>query len=519
MRTTLLPLLLASLVTPALAATPSPGDVKDNYLQYCAACHGPERLGGWGPVLLPDNLHRLKKDAAYAAIADGLPATQMPGFKDKLSEAEMKALAEWIYTPPTHPPKWDEADIRRSHIVHKENLRLPLKPVFEADPLNVTLVVEHGDNHITVLDGDKMEPFHRFETRHSLHGGPKFTPDGHYVYWASRDGWITKYDLLNLKVVAEIRAGINTRNLAVSSDGKVVMVANYLPNALVALDADDLSLVKVIPVQDKNGKGSRVSAVYDARPRGSFIAALKDIPEVWEIVYDKEKGGPVYTGLVHDHQYKEAIEAPGPLPIRKTELEDYLDDFFFDQSYTYLLGASRSSPKGQVVFLPGRRKLADLELTGMPHLGSGITFDYDGKRVMASPNLKDNQITVIDLKTWKTVKTIPTLGPGFFLRSHEETPYAWADVFSGPEKDAMLVIDKRTLEVVKVLRPEPGKTSTHVEFDRYGKYALVSIWEHDGALVIYDAKTLEEVKRLPMKRPVGKYNVWNKTRLSEGTSH
>ena len=30
---------------------------------------------------------------------------------------------------------------------------------------------------------------------------------------------------------------------------------------------------------------------------------------------------------------------------------------------------------------------------------------------------------------------------------------------------------------------------------------------------------LKEVKRLPMKRPVGKYNVWNKTRLSAGTSH
>ena len=29
----------------------------------------------------------------------------------------------------------------------------------------------------------------------------------------------------------------------------------------------------------------------------------------------------------------------------------------------------------------------------------------------------------------------------------------------------------------------------------------------DGALVIYDARTFEEVKRLPMKKPSGKYNV------------
>ena len=46
-----------------------------------------------------------------------------------------------------------------------------------------------------------------------------------------------------------------------------------------------------------------------------------------------------------------------------------------------------------------------------------------------------------------------------------------------------------------------------------------SVWEMDGALVVYDAATLEEVKRLPMRRPVGKYNVHNKITRSEGTSH
>ena len=83
----------------------------------------------------------------------------------------------------------------------------------------------------------------------------------------------------------------------------------------------------------------------------------------------------------------------------------------------------------------------------------------------------------------------------------------------------MHIIDKRTLEVVKILRPEPGKTAAHVEFTRDGKYALVSIWENDGALVIYDAATLGEVKRLPMNKPSGKYNVYNKITRSAGTSH
>ncbi|MEK9752030.1 MAG: cytochrome D1 domain-containing protein [Rhodospirillaceae bacterium] len=138
---------------------------------------------------------------------------------------------------------------------------------------------------------------------------------------------------------------------------------------------------------------------------------------------------------------------------------------------------------------------------------------------MATPHLKEAAVSVIDLENWKTIKRIETLGTGFFMRSHENTPYAWVDVFFGKNKDVLHVIDKRTLEIVKTVRPEPGKTAAHVEFTRDGRYALVSIWEMDGALVVYDANTLEEVKRIPMKKPSGKYNVYNKINLSSGTSH
>jgi hypothetical protein len=41
----------------------------------------------------------------------------------------------------------------------------------------------------------------------------------------------------------------------------------------------------------------------------------------------------------------------------------------------------------------------------------------------------------------------------------------------------------------------------------------------DGALVVYGAASLEEVKRIPMRKPSGKYNVFNKINRSAGTSH
>jgi hypothetical protein len=286
----------------------------------------------------------------------------------------------------------------------------------------------------------------------------------------------------------------------------------------VVLDATDLSLLKLIPVADDKGNTSRVSAVYDATPRRSFVAALKDIPEVWEISYD-ENAPPVYQGLVHDYRLGEGIPVPGPFPPRRIKLDDYLDDFFFDQSYAYLIGASRDGGEGQVVNLDVRRRIARVELPGMPHLGSGITWEHEGRTVLATPNLREGVVSIIDMADWSVIKRIETLGPGFFMRSHENTPYAWVDVFFGPNNDALHVIDKNTLEIVETLRPAPGKTAAHVEFTRDGRHALVSVWDDDGALVIYDAASLEEVKRIPMKKPSGKYNIYNKITRSSGTSH
>jgi mono/diheme cytochrome c family protein/WD40 repeat protein len=518
------PVLAAVWVLTGAPSTWAQGDVKQLYQTHCVACHGADRLGGTGPALLPESLARLRKPEAVKTITEGRVATQMAGFADRLSKEDIDSLVKYIYTETERAPTFSDADIRASRIVTHAPGSLPDKPVAAfngVDMMNLFIVVETGDHHVTVLDGDKLDPIHRFPSRYALHGGPKFTPDGRYVFFASRDGWVSKFDLWNLKVVAEIRAGINTRNVAVSGDGKYLAVANYLPQTLVLLDAD-LNLLKVHTVKDKDGKnGSRVSAVYDASPRQSFVAALKDVPEVWEISYNP-KADDVPVGMIHDFQYKEGAFIPGFLNPRRTYLSEPLDDFFFNQSYDEVMGTSREAGKGQVVNLDARKKVADLSLPGMPHLGSGITWGWQGKTVMATPNLKDGLITIIDMADWKTIKSLPTPGPGFFMRSHEKTPYAWADSMMSQSKDTLQVIDKRTLEIVSQIKTDPGKTLAHIEFTRDGKYALASLWERKadgGALIVFDATTFKEIKRIPMDKPVGKYNLFNKITRSEGTSH
>ncbi len=509
----------AAALTVAGAAFAEP-DAAGLYREHCASCHGADRLGGQGPALLPENLGRLTGARAAAVIAEGREATQMPGFAQTLGRAEINALAAFIASAPPEVPHWGAQEIAATRVVHAAAPALA-GPLHRADPLNLFVVVETGDHHATVLDGDRFEPLARFPTRFALHGGPKFTPDGRFVFFMSRDGWVSKYDLWSLTLLAEVRAGVNSRNIAISRDGKHIAVANYLPHSLVVLSAADLTVERIFAATDRTGQSSRVSAVYQAMPRNSFIAALKDVPEIWEIATDPD-APPVYAGFVHSHE-KGMIEAlpaaQGLFALRRIEVPEPLDDFFFDPPYRNLIGSARDGAAAIVVNLNVGRDIKRLDLPGLPHLGSGIAWTWNGRPVLATPHLKAGKVSIIDLQTWSVVKAIDTPGAGFFMRSHENTPYAWTDAMLGKAKDTLTIIDKRTLEVVRTVTPSPGKTAAHVEFDRAGRFALVSIWEADGALVVYDAATFAEIKRIPMSRPSGKYNVWNKITFSDGTSH
>jgi len=387
-------------------------------------------------------------------------------------------------------PQWGEASIRSSRVETPGSAALPPKPRWLAAPMNLILVVEAGDDHVSIVDGDRFEVIHRFASRSALHGELKFTQDGRFVYFGTRDGWVTKYDLWNLTPVAEVHAGLEMRKLALSGDGHWVIAANDLPRTLMLFDAD-LNLVRSYPAATLDGRSaSRVAAVYDATPRHSFIVAMNDIPELWEISYDP-KAEPIFDGLVHDYRMGEGLAKPGFLGVRRTLLDEPVEDFFFDPSYRHVVGSTRSQggkpARAQVVNLDVRRRIAEFPLPGMPHLASGISFAWEDTVRLALPNLQDGALTVLE----------SMLSPG--------------------ARDTITIIDKRRLEAVAQVR-EPGRTLSHIGFTRDGRYALVSLSEMEGALIIYDAQTFREIKRLPMSKPVGMYSVGDKLPRFEGGS-
>lgn len=455
--------------------------------------------------------------AAALVLAAGSPAEA----KTTAALLQQQCRTDHGADQPGQPaPTLTEADLKASRIVHHTPGSLPAQPapVFQgADMMNLFIVVEADGQYVSVLDGDRLEPIHRFAPGAALHGEPKFTPDGRYMLFASRDGWITKFDIWNLQVVARVRAGSSTRDFAVSSDGQYVAVANDQPHTLVLLDAE-LNPLKVHPALNKHRtQSSRVLAVRDAAPRRSFVAVLEDVPEVWEVSYNPT-ADDVPIGVIHDFLYKEGAFIAGFLNPHRTYLAEPIRDFSLTPSRDELVGTGRESGLGQVIHLDVRKKIANLQLPGRPYLGSGTTWKYRPRpsapehTVMATPSLHDSQLSVIDLGTWATLQTIPTLGPGCFVHSHEDTPYAWADSMLSA-RDTLQVIDKRTLQRMADIRPAPGKTLAHVEFTRNGSYALASLRESKadgGALVVFDATTFKEVKRIPMDKPGGQYNLHNR---------
>ena len=151
---------------------------------------------------------------------------------------------------------------------------------------------------------------------------------------------------------------------------------------------------------------------------------------------------------------------------------------------------------------------------------------------------RDATINLIDL--WmEHPATVAEIKIGMEARSVEtskakgwEDKYAIAGAYWPPQ---FVIMDSATLEPLKIVstrgmtvdtqeyHPEPRVASilgSHfkptfiVNVKETGKILLV-----EYKVVFYDAATFAEVKRVPMVKPSGKYNVFNKITYSAGTSH
>ncbi len=447
-------------------------DATATYALKCARCHGARRYGGYAPPLIQTTLAHKPDDALVTAILDGLPATQMPAFSDQLSGAEARGLIEF-FRQPVAEVRWSLADIETSRVEEKPG-RSAISAAVKREEL--ILVVERGSGSVSVLDGGSMRELDRFEVGR-IHGGIKFDRGLHQALVATRDGTLVDYDLDRGALRTRVKVGVNTRNIAVSDDGRYVAAANQLPQGVVVLDGR-LRPLATFPLP------GQPSAVYQVPRSQRFMVTLRDLPQLYFISYPE-------------------------LTLRLVELDEPFEDFIFIPGTTRLVASSRNGSRLILYDFERSEILATLDAEGLPHLFSASFFSRNGVLHAAFNHMGAPRLSIIDMDAFKVVAQLPLVGSGYFTRTHPGTPYLWID----SNTESIQLVDKRTLELVdRKLTPEPGKKAMHVEFSADGAKALVSIWHEDGAVVVYDSTTLAEIQRIPYAMPVGKYNAANKTR-------
>jgi Cytochrome D1 heme domain len=149
-------------------------------------------------------------------------------------------------------------------------------------------------------------------------------------------------------------------------DARWLLAARDVPPTLLLFDAEH-KLVKSWPVASRNGQvASRIGAIVDAPARRSFVVALRDIAELWEISYDP-KAEDFYDGLVHDFRMGEGLPVRGFLNPRRTFLSEPLESLRFDPVSTEVIGVANATL--QRINLDVRRRVASQALTDKDRAG------------------------------------------------------------------------------------------------------------------------------------------------------
>lgn len=462
-------------------------DGKDLYRQYCAPCHHSHRFGLSAPPLIPETIGKKGDRELVGVIKEGLPASNMPGFSASLDDTQISAIVAFLKTP-VGETRWGAEEMLASLKIADDK---PLSPRPNPDMTNLFMVVEGGKGDVHFMDGDTFTLLDRVHVG-TIHGGPKYDEQMKHAYLGGRDGWTVKYDLVAWKEEARVRAGINARNIAVSRDGKTLAVANALPANITLIDTASLKPVSIFEAPGKSG------AVYALRKTSRFVISFRDKPELW-------------------------FMDTATFEITKVVLDQPFSDFFIEPEERFLIGAARDSSHISVFDMERKKVTQSIKGEGMPHLASAALWGDKWGQMVAYPHITAPKATFLELVTvgddhrlgqpgsteeavvndyrWEIKGEVRLKGAGFFARTHNAIPDVWFDTGT----DTIQLVNKKT-HAVKELIPAPGKKAMHIEFTKDGRYALVSIWESDGALVIYETATLKEIKRIPLNRPVGKYN-------------
>lgn len=498
---------------------------KTLYFQRCAGCHGVLRKGATGKSLEPKETLKLGQKRLEKILTYGTEGG-MNNFNDIFSKDEISLMAKYIQMDAPVPPEMPLSLMQERTKIYVDAKDYPTKPMHGRNWENFFVVIERDAGKVAIIDGDKHEIVAHLDAGYAVHvikGQEHHKIDksndaaGRFWYSIGRDGKLNKYDLWQTPdkmLVAETQIAYDARDVAVSGDGKYVVAGGYWPPHFVIVEAATMKPVKVISTRGINVDGdyveeSRVAAIYTTPNESAFLISAKELGQMWQVDY---------TDLDNLH-------------IKQMNTAKFLHDGFFDPTGRYFQIAANASNKMVVVDTKDGGELeALIDVAKLPHPGPGANWTDDKcGPVGGTTHLGKGEVSVWGNdpaghpdQAWKLCYTVETDGAGVFIRTHENSPYVWADQLKHPEPEvqqSVQIIDKKTREIVKTIRvtEEKGKAALHIEFNKAGTEAWVSVWNRTdnknptGEIVVYDAKTLKEIKRIKgLTTPTGKFNVYNR---------
>jgi len=335
------------------------------------------------------------------------------------------------------------------------------------------LVIDSAQDHKILGEVNGLGVLH--------HASVSFSRGGRYAYIISRNGLLSKIDLVNLKVASQIKVGESAVGLAITQDNKYIAISNYKPGNIVIVSDETFKIVKTIPADR-----SKTVGLVDA-PGNLLVVSLMDTDQIWVI----DAGRPDFPVI---KKYENIGEKP-------------YDALLTPDGRYYIVGLFHSpwvamidlwNPE-EVVKIPLPRpegKADKPPVLKIPHLEGWIMADD----YLYAPVVGGSGIAVIDRKDWNPVKFIPLAAHPVFAMARPDMRQIWANYVMGEHHDKIEIIDVKSQKVIKTLTP--GNKIFHMGFTPKGRAAYVSSYG-DDKLLVYDTKTFELVKAIPADKPSG----------------
>lgn len=482
------------------------------YFDRCAGCHGTTRAGATGPELAPERAVELGTDLLGAVVRHGTP-WGMPnwGTSGTLTEDEIENLAAFLQLPVPEAPSLSLDEMKASWELLVPPADRPLSPEHARDWENFFGVVLRDSGEVVVYDGDTHEEIGRVDVGFATHI-LRSSADGRYFLAVGRDGWVTMIDLWAAvpTSVARARGCYDARSVEVSKfagyEDRYAIEGCYWPPQYAVFDGATLEPLAVHSVLgDAVDTGEPLDEV-----RVALIAASPYAP-AWFLAL-KESG---HVAIV---DYSD----PGLGIATKLPAVRYLHDGGWDATQRYLILAANASDQMVVVDALAQEVVATFPTGSTPHPGRGANWvDPVYGPVNATVHLGEGLLAVYGADpaghpehAWTVVREVALPSSGsLFLKTHPASPWVLMDMTLGADEELSRQVcawskDAATLD--RCFSVADHGRATHLEFDRDGTEVWVSVWDTEGEIVVLDAVTLEETRRITgLEAPTGKFNAYN----------